>query len=299
MAGVTQRTVYRLRRRVDEKLGRLPLAYFDRESRGDILSRVTNDIDNIAQTLQQSLTQLITALFTVIGVLAMMFWISPLLAVISLLIVPASDRRHGAHRAPLPEAVRRPVGADRHAQRPHRGDAHRPRHRQGVRAPARGDRDLRPRERGALRRLLEGAVHLRDDPARDERPREPQLRRHRRHRRRPGHDRGDVPRRRPGLHPVLAPVHDADRPDRQHHERAAVRGRLRGARLRAPRRAGAGAGHGDAAGARARRRPRGVRQGQLPLPARHAAPRRPRPRGRAGPHDRHRRPDRAPARRPS
>ena len=90
MAGVTQRTVYRLRRRVDTKLGRLPLAYFDRESRGDILSRVTNDIDNIAQTLQQSLTQLITAFFTVIGVLLMMFWISPLLAVISLLIVPLS-----------------------------------------------------------------------------------------------------------------------------------------------------------------------------------------------------------------
>ena len=90
MAGVTQRTVYRLRRRVDVKLGRLPLAYFDRESRGDILSRVTNDIDNIGQTLQQSLTQLITAFFTVVGVLIMMFWISPLLAVISLLVVPAS-----------------------------------------------------------------------------------------------------------------------------------------------------------------------------------------------------------------
>jgi ATP-binding cassette subfamily B multidrug efflux pump len=90
MAGVTQRTVYRLRRRVDEKLGRLPLAYFDRESRGDILSRVTNDIDNIAQTLQQSLTQLITSVFTVIGVLVMMFSISPLLAVISLLVVPLS-----------------------------------------------------------------------------------------------------------------------------------------------------------------------------------------------------------------
>ncbi len=88
MAGVTQRTVYRLRTRVDEKLGRLPLAYFDRESRGDILSRVTNDIDNIAQTLQQSLTQLISSLFTVVGVLVMMFWISPLLAVISLLVVP-------------------------------------------------------------------------------------------------------------------------------------------------------------------------------------------------------------------
>ncbi len=90
MAGVTQRTVYRLRQRVDEKLGRLPLAYFDRESRGDILSRVTNDIDNIAQTLQQSLTQLITSLLTVVGVLVMMLTISPLLAVISLLVVPLS-----------------------------------------------------------------------------------------------------------------------------------------------------------------------------------------------------------------
>ena len=90
MAGVTQRTVYRLRERVDQKLGRLPLAYFDRESRGDILSRVTNDIDNISQTLQQSLTQLITSLLTVVGVLIMMLTISPLLAFISVLVVPAS-----------------------------------------------------------------------------------------------------------------------------------------------------------------------------------------------------------------
>ena len=90
MAGVTQRTVYRLRRDVDAKLGRLPLKYFDSHPRGDILSRVTNDIDNIGQTLQQSLTQLITALLTVIGVLLMMLLISPLLAVISLLTVPIS-----------------------------------------------------------------------------------------------------------------------------------------------------------------------------------------------------------------
>jgi ATP-binding cassette subfamily B protein len=90
MAGVTQRTVYRLRRRVDEKLGRLPLVYFDRASRGDTLSRVTNDIDNISQTLQQSLTQLMIALLTVIGVLVMMLTISPLLAVVSLLVVPVS-----------------------------------------------------------------------------------------------------------------------------------------------------------------------------------------------------------------
>ena len=90
MAGVTQRTMYRLREETDVKLGRLPLKYFDTASRGDVLSRVTNDIDNIANTLQQTLTQLITAVLTVIGVLAMMFWISPLLAVISLLTVPLS-----------------------------------------------------------------------------------------------------------------------------------------------------------------------------------------------------------------
>ncbi|TAK01622.1 MAG: ABC transporter ATP-binding protein [Chloroflexota bacterium] len=90
MAGITQRTVYRLRQRVDEKLGRLPLSYFDRNSRGDILSRVTNDIDNISQSLQQSLTQLITSVLTVVGVLVIMLTISPLLAFVSILVVPLS-----------------------------------------------------------------------------------------------------------------------------------------------------------------------------------------------------------------
>ena len=90
MAGVSQRTVYRMRRDVDEKLSRLPLRYFDSHPRGDTLSRVTNDIDNIANSLQQTMTQLITAVCTIIGVLAMMLWISPLLAVISLLTVPLS-----------------------------------------------------------------------------------------------------------------------------------------------------------------------------------------------------------------
>ena len=81
MAGVTQRSVYRLRELVDAKLGRLPLRTFDGRPRGELLSRVTNDIDNIGQVLQQSLTQLITAILTIIGVLVMMISISPLLAV--------------------------------------------------------------------------------------------------------------------------------------------------------------------------------------------------------------------------
>ncbi len=90
MAGVSQRTVYGLRKEVDEKIARLPLKYFDDNARGDTLSRVTNDIDNIANTLSQSATQIITAVLTIIGVLIMMFSISPLLAAISLLVIPAS-----------------------------------------------------------------------------------------------------------------------------------------------------------------------------------------------------------------
>jgi len=90
MAGVTQRTIYKLRDEVDRKLGRLPLRYFDSHARGDLLSKVTNDIDNINTTLQQTLTQTITSFGTVVGVLGLMLWISPLLALVSLITVPLS-----------------------------------------------------------------------------------------------------------------------------------------------------------------------------------------------------------------
>ncbi|MDE0573869.1 ABC transporter ATP-binding protein/permease [Demequina sp. B12] len=86
--GVTQRTVYRLRQRVEEKVHRLPLSYFDRNQRGELLSRVTNDIDNVSQTLQQTLSQLFTSVLTVIGVLVMMVWISPILALIAVVSIP-------------------------------------------------------------------------------------------------------------------------------------------------------------------------------------------------------------------
>jgi ATP-binding cassette subfamily B protein len=88
--GLVQRTVYRLRQRVEEKLGKLPLSYFDKNSKGDVLSRVTNDIDNLAQTMQQSLSQLIQAVLTLVGVLAMMFWISWILALIAVVTIPLS-----------------------------------------------------------------------------------------------------------------------------------------------------------------------------------------------------------------
>ncbi|WP_308169478.1 ABC transporter ATP-binding protein [Acrocarpospora catenulata] len=87
---VVQRAAFRLRERIAAKLARLPLSYFDGQPRGEILSRATNDTDNIAQTLQQTMSQLISSVLTVVGVLAMMFWISPFLALIALVTVPLS-----------------------------------------------------------------------------------------------------------------------------------------------------------------------------------------------------------------
>jgi ATP-binding cassette subfamily B protein len=87
---VVQRVVFRLRREVEMKLSRLPLSYFDKQQRGEVLSRATNDTDNIAITLQQTMSQLVTSVLTVVGVLIVMFWISPLLAVIAIVSVPIS-----------------------------------------------------------------------------------------------------------------------------------------------------------------------------------------------------------------
>ncbi|MFI8264348.1 MULTISPECIES: ABC transporter ATP-binding protein [unclassified Streptomyces] len=83
-------TVYRMREELQAKLSRLPLSYFDRQKRGEVLSRATNDIDNIGQTLQQTMGQLLNSLLTIVGVLAMMFWISPLLALVALVTIPVS-----------------------------------------------------------------------------------------------------------------------------------------------------------------------------------------------------------------
>ncbi len=88
MAGVAQKTVYGLRTDVEDKLSRLPLKFFDSRTHGEILSRVTNDVDNIATTLQQSLTQLITSIATIIGVVVMMLSISPLLTLVVILTLP-------------------------------------------------------------------------------------------------------------------------------------------------------------------------------------------------------------------
>ena len=182
--------------------------------------------------------------------------------------------RDDPHRAAIAEAVRRPMGVDRGAQRARRGDAHRARHRQGVRTPARGDRDVRCREREALPGQLPSAVHLRNHPTGDELHLQPQLRRDRGHRRPARGIRSDVARRRGRLHPVLAPVHLPDHPDRQHRQRAPVGRRVCGARVPAPRRAGGDRGAGDTGRVRGARRCRGAARCVLPLRAGQALDRR-------------------------
>ncbi|MFL6060556.1 MAG: ABC transporter ATP-binding protein [Marmoricola sp.] len=87
---VVQATVFRMRAEVEDKVNRLPLSYFDRQPRGELLSRVTNDIDNVSQSLQQTMSQLLTSVLTVLAVLSMMIWISPILALVALITVPVS-----------------------------------------------------------------------------------------------------------------------------------------------------------------------------------------------------------------
>ena len=272
MAGVTQRTVYRLRQRVDAKLGRLPLSYFDRQSRGDILSRVTNDIDNISQTLQQSLTQLITSILTVIGVLLIMLTISPLLAVISILVVPASIvvtvLIAGRSQRQFAAQWERTGTLNGHIEEMHTGHAI-------VKLFGRQEEAIDQFD--AMNEQLYQASYKAQfisgiiQPAMTfvsnlnyvaiaviggVRVASGQL----------------SPRRRPGVHPVLAPVHDADHPGRLDRQRAPERRGIRGARVRVARR-----GRGDSGrrhrprSARSRLGPRRVPGRRIPVRARQAA----------------------------
>ena len=90
MTGVSQKTTYRLRREISEKINRMPMSYFDTKPVGEVLSRVTNDVDTLGQSLNQSATQMITSVTTLIGVFIMMLSISPLMTVIAVLILPLS-----------------------------------------------------------------------------------------------------------------------------------------------------------------------------------------------------------------
>ena len=125
MVDVTQEVMFALRRKVDEKLGRLPLSYFDRNERGDILSRATNDIDNVASSMQQTVTQVLSAAVTLVGVLIMML---SLAAADAALFADAAPHhgRHDAHYEALAAPVRSPMGGDGRSERAYRGDVYRP-----------------------------------------------------------------------------------------------------------------------------------------------------------------------------
>ena len=90
MTGVSQKITYRMRQEISEKINRMPMKYFDKVTHGEVLSRITNDVDTLSQSLNQSATQIITAATTIIGVLIMMLSISPLMTVVALLLLPVS-----------------------------------------------------------------------------------------------------------------------------------------------------------------------------------------------------------------
>ena len=130
-----QRTMVTLRADVEDKVHRLPLSYFDSRQRGEVLSRVTNDVDNIQTSLSMTISQLLTSVLTVVAVLVMMLTISPLLTLITVVTVPLSLWATRAIARRSQRAVRRAVDQHRPAQRPYRGDLQRFHHRQDVRPP--------------------------------------------------------------------------------------------------------------------------------------------------------------------
>ena len=241
LAGVVQRTMFRLRAEVEAKLNALPLGYVDGQPRGDLLSRVTNDIDNIAQSLQQTLSQLLTSLLTIVGVVVMMITISPLLAVIAIVTVPLSlfiIKQIAKRSQPRFVAQWRHTGAlNAQVEETFTGHAL-------VKAFGR-QREVEERFAAKNEELYEASFGAQfisgHHPAGDDVHRQPQLRGHRR-RRRPAGVRGrHHHRRHPGLHPVLPAVHPAADPDGVDGQRPPVGHRLGRAGVRAARRAGAGA----------------------------------------------------------
>ena len=160
MAGVAQKTVYDMRKDVSDKLARLPLKFFDGRTHGEILSRFTNDMDNIASTLQQSLD----AAHHLGGDHPRRHRHdahdqSPADADHPRRS-PAQLRHDADHRATVPEVLRRAVEAHRRAQRPRGGDVHGPRHREGIRPREEVHREVQRRQRQGLRGQLAGAVRL-------------------------------------------------------------------------------------------------------------------------------------------
>ena len=203
---VVQAVVRRLRADVEEKIHRLPLRYFDRQTRGELLSRVTNDIGNISQSLQQSISQLLTSFLTLVGVVVMMFVISSLLALIALVTIPLAllltrviSKRSQRHFIAQWTRTGELNGQIEEAFTGHELVKVFGRHRE-VSQP------LRRQERATARGRLRRPVHLGPHHALGDVHRQRQLRADRGHRRAARHDRRDDARCRAGVHSILALV---------------------------------------------------------------------------------------------
>ena len=142
MAGVATDLSYSMRKDISEKIDRMPLAYFDRVPNGEVLSRITNDVDTITQTLNQSLSQIVTNVTMMIGVLCMMLSISPLMTLVALCILPLSvlivTRVVKLSQPFFPP----PAGISGPRQRPCGGDVRRSRHRHRLQRTGKEHRDL-------------------------------------------------------------------------------------------------------------------------------------------------------------
>ena len=143
MAGVATKVSYSMRRDISEKIDRMPLSYFDRVPNGEVLSRITNDVDTVTQTLNQSLSQIVTNVTMMVGVLCMMLSISPLMTLVALCILPVEradcDECSKAQPALLPPAA----GLSGPCERPCGGDVRRARGGDGLRARGREPRRIR------------------------------------------------------------------------------------------------------------------------------------------------------------
>ena len=242
IAIAVNRAIRRLRDEIEEKLTRLPLSYFDRQPRGEVLSRATNDVDNLGQSLQQTMSQVVISVLSIVGVLTMMLVTSWLLALIAIATVPLSVwTASEIGKRSKPQFVKQWAATGRlnaHIEEMYTGH-------QLVKAfgrQAESAEEFSQAERGAERRQLQGAVHQRHDPAGDDVHRQPDVRAGRRRRRPAGRGRRAVAGQRAGVDPVLAPVQPAADAGRGDGEPDAVRRRLGRADLPDPRRRGAGAG---------------------------------------------------------
>ena len=233
-----QRTMVALRSDVEDKVHRMPLSYFDSRQRGELLSRVTNDIDNIATSLSMTISQLLTSVLTVFAVLGD--------DADDLAAADTADRADGAvvavgdpgDRTAFATIVRRAVGQHRPAQRPHRGDVQRFHGGQDVRSPCPRAGAVPRVQRRRLSGQLWGAVHFGPGVAGDDLHRQPELCRGGGGRRAAGGDGTDHAGQHPGVHPVRAPVQPAADPGRGDVQHPAVRGGQCGAGFRSARRRG-------------------------------------------------------------